>query len=95
MLSRARDAYRELRDKGVSEAIIANTAGEIKVLLLDGVKIHRSGFFLGSAYATDEEGAYTTVYTETDTYYEGYGVDQSTARVEKIFTSWTPHSQHQ
>ena len=60
-----------------------NKNKEIKVLMSDGIKVHKSGLMLGSAGATDEEGSFVTEYHQTDEYYEGNLVCDETVLIEK------------
>jgi len=56
-------------------AIFHNAAGE-EVVLAKDMPVHRDGFFLGSKYFEDEEGAWTAVLTETETEWTGYPIDE-------------------
>lgn len=58
-----------------------NADGEIKILMKEGVKVHRSGLLLGSASAKDESGHFVTNFEEKSDAFEGYLVDESTATV--------------
>lgn len=50
-----------------------NSSSEYAILM-NGVKIHRSGMILGSAGCTDIEGSFEANIAETDDYYEGFPV---------------------
>ena len=50
---------------------------------MDGVRIHRSGHLLGSYGCNDEDGAYDADFSESDTYFQGYTVNENTRLVEK------------
>lgn len=55
----------------------------IKILMVEGISVHKSGLILGSAGAKDEEGSFKTKYTETDEYYEGNEAINETGRISK------------
>lgn len=63
-----------------------NKKDEIKVMMKEGIKVHKDGQLLGSANAKEEEGSFTTVYTESETAYEGYLVEEKSASVERKTT---------
>lgn len=75
-------------DCGGQARVYQNAEGE-QIILADDVRIHRSGYALGSAGCTDEEGAFTAEITETDTQYIGHPVlpdgrtDTETVAIEK------------
>lgn len=60
--------------------------GNIKIFMKGNMKIHKSGFVLGSAGAKDEEGSFETVYNETEEFYEGNAVLKSSSIVENSLT---------
>ena len=60
-------------DRGGMARVYQNEAGE-QMILADDVAIHRSGYALGSAGCTDEEGSFVAKITETETEYIGYPV---------------------
>ena len=60
-----------------------NKDDEIKVMMREGIKVHKSGQLLGSANAKDEEGSFITSFKENEISYEGNLVDESSASVEK------------
>ena len=62
--------------------IFKNGAGDI-LPLMDGVRIHKSGHLLGTYGCNDEDGAYDADFAESDGYFEGYTVNESTRLVEK------------
>lgn len=74
----------EIRD-GIELDVYAfvNKDRQIKLLMKDGLKIHKNGLILGSAGAKDPEGAFQTTYQETETAYEGHSVDQDTVLVQR------------
>lgn len=63
-----------------------NKSGEVKILMTDGVDVHKSGFILGTVDAKDDEGSFKTTYKETEDYFEGHAVSKETSRVEKELT---------
>jgi len=64
--------------------VFRDSKGEI-ITLVDNLRIHKSGYALGSAGYEDENGSYHAMITETDTYYEGYPANSDgTCSVEKI-----------
>lgn len=70
--------------------VFRNQSGEQKTLV-DGIKLHRSGFALGIPKYEEEEGAYDANFIETDEYWEGYPVIEGgraaceRIRIEKQF----------
>lgn len=60
-----------------------NSAGEKKILMSEGIKVHKSGLILGSAGAKDEQNCFLTEYEETDEYYEGNEAVNKTARISR------------
>lgn len=74
--------------------IFANKNGELCVLM-DNVRLHKSGHILGSFNCTDEDGAFDADFVETSEAYEGYTVDKTTRLVKKVRISlskneWKP-----
>lgn len=65
--------------------IFANKDNQIRILMRDTM-LHAGGNILGAIGCTDEEGAYDADFRETDTYYEGYGVNPETGLAENIRT---------
>lgn len=63
-----------------------NNKDEIKVMMKEGVTVHKGGQLLGSANAKDKEDSFTTAYTESETYYEGNLVVEASASVERKTT---------
>ena len=63
-----------------------NKNDEIKVMMREDLKVHKSGQLLGSAYAKDEEGSFTTTFVDSKEYWEGNLVEERSASVEKITT---------
>ncbi len=59
--------------RGGLGCVYQNAAGE-QMILADDVKIHHSGYALGSAGCLDEENAFEAKITETDTHYIGHPV---------------------
>jgi hypothetical protein len=86
----------EIRHKTfVGARAYSNAAGEIAVLMDDGVALHRSGAVLGSAHATDEDGSFVSVFTESETEYVGNPVDPDSflAKKERVSLKkdeWSP-----
>ncbi len=73
----------ELRRNCKIDAIgLKNANGDVAVMMKEGVNIHRSGLVLGTAGAEDEDGSYVTDFKETASYYEGYMVDEESAKVK-------------
>lgn len=60
-----------------------NKDGETKILMSEGIKIHKSGLVLGSLGAKEEDGSFVTEYKETEDYYEGNEALNSTVRISK------------
>ncbi len=60
-----------------------NNKGEIKLLMKEGLKIHKDGFILGSAGAEEKEDSFITEFIETDEYWEGNESDNDKSRVNK------------
>ena len=70
-----------------------NSSDEIKIMMQDGIKVHRSGRLLGSAGAEDEEGAFVTEFTETEDAYIGNPAEDGIVKVEKLSlkkAEWKP-----
>lgn len=63
-----------------------NKAGDVKLLMVADVPVHKSGFILGTVDAKDEEGSFKTVYKETEEFYEGNAVNKEASIVEKELT---------
>ncbi len=70
------------KDSNRPVRIFANKGGELCVLM-DNIRLHKSGHILGSFNCTDEEGAFDADFVETDETYEGYTVDKATRLVKK------------
>ena len=66
-------------DRNVS--IFQDKAGKLCILMRD-TRLHASGNRLGAIGFTDEEGSYDADFVETDTYYEGYAVNETTCLAE-------------
>lgn len=56
-------------------AVFRSTAGE-EVVLAKDMPVHKDGFFLGSKYFEDEEGARTAALTEEADSWTGYPIDE-------------------
>ena len=52
----------------------------------DGIRVHSGGQLLGSSGTNENEDCFLTEVKETDTYYEGYAVNDNTATVENTKT---------
>lgn len=65
--------------------IFENGNGEQKVLMCD-CTIHKSGNILGAYGCEDEDGSYEAMFTETETEYIGYAVNEDTRLCEKELT---------
>ena len=66
-------------DRNVS--IFQNKEGKI-CILMRSTRLHASGNRLGAIGFTDEEGSFDADFVETDTYYEGYAVNETTCLAE-------------
>lgn len=62
--------------------VFRHTDGTL-LALADGTRIHRGGQLLGSFGAEDEADAYDADLCETETFFEGYRIDQATALVTR------------
>lgn len=62
--------------------VFRHTDGTL-LALADGARIHASGQILGSYGAEDETDAYDADLCETETFFEGYRIDQATALVTR------------
>ncbi len=73
----------ELRRNCNIDAIgLKNDKGNVIVMMKEGVALHKSGFILGSAGAKDEDGSFVTTFKETDSFYEGYIVNEESGTVK-------------
>lgn len=61
-----------------------NSSNETKILMDNGYRVHFGGQLLGSSGTNENEECFLTEFKETDTYYEGYAVNDNTATVESI-----------
>lgn len=57
--------------------VFRNKEGKLCALMCD-ITLHASGNILGAIGFTDAEGAYEADFLETETYYEGYPIDDET-----------------
>ena len=73
------------RDSNRPVRIFENSKGHLKVLMCD-CTIHRSGNILGAYGCEDEEDSYIAEFTETDTEFIGYAVNEKTRLVENTLT---------
>jgi hypothetical protein len=62
-------------------SIFQDKAGKLCILMRD-TRLHASGNRLGAIGFTDEAGSYDADFVETDTYYEGYAVNEKTCLAE-------------
>ncbi len=74
--------------------IFQNKEGDFCVLM-ENVRIHRSGLILGAFGCQNEEGSFDAEIAETEESYEGYAVDNHTRLVQNFKTvllknEWTP-----
>lgn len=74
--------------------IFEDKSGNLKVLMCD-CTIHRSGNILGAYGCEDEEGSYEAMFTETESEYIGYAVNEETRLAENVLThlaksEWKP-----
>ena len=74
--------------------IFENKLGEQKVLMC-GCKIHKSGNILGAYGCEDEEGSFNADFTETETEYIGYAVNEKSRLAESTLShldknEWKP-----
>lgn len=77
----------EIRDNvNLNVRLFKNKNDEFKVLMAENMEICQNGFVLGSAGAEEKEGSFVTVYTETESYYEGNEALDETATVKKETT---------
>ena len=60
-----------------------NNNGEIKLLMKEGIKVHKDGFILGSAGADEKEDLFVTEFIETDEYWEGNESDNEKSRINR------------
>lgn len=73
----------EIRDNcNLKVRAFTNDKSEIKLLMTEGTKIHKSGLVSGSAGAIEEDKSFMTEYQETNEYYEGFSPDYETALVK-------------
>lgn len=70
-------------DRNVS--VFADKSGRICILMRD-TRLHVSGNRLGAIGFTDEAGSFDADFVETDTYYEGYVVNEKTCLAENTRT---------
>lgn len=65
--------------------VFKNKNDDVKILI-DGVKLHKSGNVLGSYLAEDEDGSYFAEVTESESSYIGYAINDKTELVETTKT---------
>jgi len=71
------------RNCNLDMSAFINEKGEIRILMSEGIKVHKSGLILGSAGAKDEEDSFKTEYKEADEYYEGNEAVNETGHISK------------
>ena len=84
-----------LKNSKLNISAFTDDKENIKLLADKGVLVHKSGYILGTAKAEDKDGSFETDFCETDDYFEGHEIFNSTATISDKKTrlykdSWKP-----